>query len=240
MIKIAICDEEVIFAERLKKIIGFYYKERQILYKIDSYYSGKAFIADKIKMIGYQIVFLDINMKGIDGLTVAKILRKQSKETFIILVTSNSDYALDGYKVDAIRYLLKADVNFEQSVYEGLNAVSQKMKYKPCIKKLCFLEGNKNIVLEKVLYIESKLHKLFFYVLDEDIVFYTMYETLNNISEVFTNDFVRIHQSFLANLKFVRGITGNDLLLCNGVRLPIARSKRKEVLNKVVIHVQIL
>lgn len=240
MIKIAICDEEVIFAERLKKIIGFYYKERQILYKIDSYYSGKAFIADKIKMIGYQIVFLDINMKGIDGLTVAKILRKQSKETFIIFVTSNSDYALDGYKVDAIRYLLKADVNFEQSVYEGLNAVSQKMKYKPCIKKFCFLEGNKNIVLEKVLYIESKLHKLFFYVLDEDIVFYTMYETLNNISEVFTNDFVRIHQSFLANLKFVRGITGNDLLLCNGVRLPIARSKRKEVLNKVVIHVQIL
>ena len=63
-----------------------------------------------------------------------------------------------------------------------------------------------------------------------------MYETLNKISEMLSEDFVRIHQSYLVNLRFVKNITGNQLLLSNGESLLIARSKLKETRSRVAIH----
>lgn len=236
VIKIAVCDDEIVFAERMKTIINTYCMEKQIPYEIDLYQSGREFIADNIKMLGYQIVFLDINMEEIDGLETAKELRKMCKDTYVIFVTAFINYTLEGYKVDAIRYLLKTGENFEQSVYEALNAVFQKMRYTPIIRKFCFQEGNKNIALEKILYIESVLHKLTFHIFEEDIISYTMYDTLNNIAGMFNKDFVRIHQSYLINLRFVRKIDGRDLILSNDISLPIARSKLKEVRNRVAIY----
>ncbi len=236
IIKIAVCDDEIIFAEEMKTIIDRYCMEKQIPCEIDLYQSGSEFIADNIKMVGYQLVFLDINMEEIDGLETARELRKLCKETFVIFVTAFINYTLEGYKVDAIRYLLKTSENFEQSVYEALNAVFYKMKYTPSIKKFCFQEGYKNIALEKILYIESALHKLTFHILEEEIISYTMYETLNNVTGMFNKDFVRIHQSYLVNLRFVRKIDGSDLLLSNDISLPIARSKLKEVRNRVAMY----
>lgn len=235
-IKIAVCDDERIFAEKLETIISEYCAEKQILYQLDIYQSGKEFLLDDIKMMGYQIVFLDINMDEIDGLETARELRKLCKETFVIFVTAFINYTLEGYKVDAIRYLLKTDTNFEQSVFESLDAVFEKMAYTPDIKNFCFQEGEKSIALEKIIYIESNLHKLTFHIYDKEIVRYTMYETLNKISEIFSEDFMRIHQSYLVNLRFVKKIMGSDLLLSNGETLLIARSKLKEVRNRVAMH----
>lgn len=236
VIKIVICDDEIIFAGKLKKIIDSYCKQKQIPYKIDIYQSGKEFITDNIKMVEYQIAFLDISMEETDGLEAARELRKLCHETYIIFVTAFINYSLEGYKVNAIRYLLKTDTNFKQSVYESLDAVFQKIEYIPVIKEFNFCEGNKNISLEKILYIESILHKLEFHILDEEIVLYTMYGTLNNISKMFIKDFVRIHQSYLVNLRFVKKITGNNLLLFNNITLPIARARLKEVRNMVALY----
>ena len=236
MIRIAVCDDEVIFAEKVKKIVDKYCTKRQIPFQIDLYQSGKEFIADHVKMMEYHIVFLDINMEEIDGLEAARELRKLCRETYVIFVTAFINYTLEGYKVDAIRYLLKTDKNFEQSMYEGLDAVFQKMQYKPSIREFAFQEGTRKIALEKIIYIESNLHKLTFCIIEDEIVQYTMYETLNHISGMFSGDFVRIHQSYLVNLRYIRKIVGNDLLLLNNLTLPVARSKLKEVRQKVAIY----
>lgn len=110
------------------------------------------------------------------------------------------------------------------------------MQYTSVIKNFKFQEGSRNIALERIIYIESTLHKLMFYIMDEEIVLYTMYETLNNISKGFTKDFIRIHQSYLANLKFVTKIVGNELLMFNNISLPISRSKMKEVKSRVALY----
>lgn len=86
------------------------------------------------------------------------------------------------------------------------------------------------------MYIESNLHKLTFHVFDKEAVSYTMYETLNKITGIFPEEFVRIHQSYLVNLKFVRCVMENQLLLSNSERLPIARSKLKETRDRVTLY----
>ena len=235
IIRIAICDDELFFAEKLKKIIASYCGIKQIPHEVDIYQSGREFLFDNEKMLGYQIVFLDINMDEMDGLETARKLRKFDNETFLIFVTAFINYTIEGYKVDAIRYVLKTDPNFEASVLESLDAVFEKMAYTPKIENFCFREGEKNIALEKIIYIESNLHKLTFHVYDKEICRYTIYETLNKISELFSEDFVRIHQSYLVNLRFIRTIEGNKLILSNGTTLLIARSKQKEVCKRVAM-----
>lgn len=236
IIRIAICDDEILFADKLKKTVASYCIQKQIPYKVDVYQHGKTFLTDKIKMTEYQIVFLDINMKEISGLKIAREIRTLCPKTYIIFVTAFINYSLEGYKVDAIRYILKTDTYFQRAVYESLDAVFTKMQYTSVIKNFKFQEGSRNIALERIIYIESTLHKLMFYIMDEEIVLYTMYETLNNISKGFTKDFIRIHQSYLANLKFVTKIVGNELLMFNNISLPISRSKMKEVKSRVALY----
>ena len=236
MIQIAICDDEVIFAKKIKAIVEEYCIDRQITYEIDLYQSGNDFLANRIKMMSYQIVFLDINMEEIDGLETAREMRKVCRDTILIFVTAYINYTLEGYKVDAIRYIMKTADNLRQSIYESLDVSFEKMEYKTSLHIFEFVEGKRTIELEKIIYIESKLHKLKFHVLGRSTTVYTMYDTINNILTIFDKNFVRIHQSFLVNLWYVRKITGNELLLSGDIVLPIARSKLKEVREQLAVY----
>lgn len=233
ILKIAICDDEILFAEKLRKIIGLYCMEKQYSCEVDIYQSGREFIGDKTRIMEYQIIFLDINMKDLDGLETARELRKVCRHTFLIFVTAYIDYTIEGYKVEAIRYLLKSNSEFEQSVYESLDAVFQKIEYTPVVKSFCFREGNINIAMEKVVFVESDLHKLYFYILDGEIITYSMYDTLNNISKEFDENFIRIHQSYLVNLRFIKKIDGSTVVLSNGLIVPVTRSKLRAVRNSI-------
>lgn len=232
-LKIAVCDDEVVFAEKLKKIISSYLKEKQISYEIHLYQSGKALLEDRIDAASYQIIFLDINMDDMNGIETARNLRELTGETYLIFVTAFIKYTLEGYTVDAVRYILKTNVCFEQSVFESLDAVLQKMAYQPCMKEFAFREGNRELSLEKILYVESNLHMLTFYVLDHGIQTYTMYETLNNISKLFPEDFVRAHQSYLVNTRYVKKFLKGKLTLRENMVLPVSRRYEKEVRRRV-------
>ena len=229
IIKIAVCDDEKIFADKLKKIIEKYCLGKKISYKLDSYDSGEAFLSSSLKMAEYQIAFFDINMEGINGLEAARQLRKVCKETYIIFVTAFINYTLEGYKVNAIRYILKEDLNFEQSVFESLDAVFEKMREVPRVNTFSFREGEKSIPMEKIMYIESNLHKLTFHVFDKEAVSYTMYETLNKITGIFPEEFVRIHQSYLVNMKHIEKVSRYEALLNNGIKLEIPKARYKFV-----------
>ena len=105
IIKIAICDDEKVIINRLRGYIEKYIKKAGLPYKIDIYQSGEEFAALEKAMSGYDIVFMDVNMKEMDGIKTAEDLRKYSDGTFLVFVTGFIEYSLAGYKVDAIRYI---------------------------------------------------------------------------------------------------------------------------------------
>ena len=89
-----------------------------------------------------------------------------------------------------------------------------------------FQEGEKKIRIENILYIESKLHKLEFNILEHGLATYTMYGTLNELeNELEEYPFLRIHQSFLVNLKYIKCVTGYKVVLSNGQELTVPTVK---------------
>ena len=130
MFEIAICDNEKYFRQELKQMLAKDMMDRGLVFQIDSFASGEEFTALGIGIVKYTIIFLDIHLENMDGFMTAKKIRAVSKEVFIVFVTEYEDYALQGYKVDAIRYLLKGDLELKSEIHECLDAIIEKMNYK--------------------------------------------------------------------------------------------------------------
>ena len=228
--KIAICDDEIYFAGKLREILMQYLEERHIDFEIELFSSGREFVELGVEMLQYQIIFLDINMKQMDGIETAKNVRAYTEESFVVFVTAYIDYSLEGYQVGASRYILKNNLDFREQIYECMDAITKKMKCFLTRKIFRFQEGEKKIRIENILYIESKLHKLEFNILEHGLATYTMYGTLNELeNELEEYPFLRIHQSFLVNLKYIKCVTGYKVVLSNGQELTVPRARYKTV-----------
>lgn len=237
MFKIAICDDENLFTEELKELLSSYLMEKDLAFEIDTYSSGEALVKLGIEVVRYTVVFLDINMEKIDGIKTAEIIRKLSREIFIVFVTAYVDYSLEGYRLDVVRYLLKGNTNFQSKVNECMDAIIDKMNYSVTKRGFDFKEGRKEISLERLLYIESKLHILEFHVMEDTETVYTMYETLNVMDDMLSeNGFIRTHQSYLVNAKHIKNVVRCKVILTNGVELPISKARYTEVKKKFIAY----
>ena len=103
-VRIAICDDEEIYRIELKTIL-----DKLLInvdYNIDTFDDGNRLV-ESFKALPYDLLFLDIEMPKVDGITLAKSLRAISEKVFIVFLTSHVEYAIEGYEVNALRYLTK-------------------------------------------------------------------------------------------------------------------------------------
>lgn len=93
-----------------------------------------------------------------------------------------------------------------------------------------FVQGKRELLLSQLFYVESNLHKLKFYVWEKGLQIYTLYDTLNRMEERLEgNGFLRIHQSYLVNSRYIRGIKRYELELTDGTVLNVAQNRYKQV-----------
>lgn len=237
MFRIAICDDEPHFREQMKEMLLQYMQDSGVYYEIELFQSGTELIELGIELNRYKIIFLDINMDKMDGIQTAKRIREQNTELFLVFVTAFVNYSLEGYKVDAVRYLLKNHVNMQESIAECMDAIYKKINYEVTWKDFAFNEGQKRVSLDCLLYIESKLHKLEFHVMEDHMVIYTIYDTLDQMENYIRNkNFVRLHQSFLINMKYIKRICRYEAVLYNGDSFTIPKARYKSVWDTYVAY----
>lgn len=237
MMKIAVCDNEQSFGEHLEKLINSYISKRGEICIINRFLSGIEFLNQGSDIATYQIVFLDINMEKLDGIETARRLRLLCEDTYVVFVTAFINYAPEGYKVNAFRYLIKTDNHFNENLYECMDAIFNNLKIIPYHLEMQFLEGKRKISIRRLLYIESNLHKLTFHVLENGMTKYTLKDSLNHMhEELIGQHFIRIHQSYLVNLSFVKSIDKNMVILVEDTALPISKSRYRHVINQIASY----
>lgn len=226
MLQIAICDDEQFHCEKLKNLLERYMKKNALLYVLHTFSSGEAFIKQCGNSMAYDIVFLDINMEEMDGIRTAERIRAYHSDTYIVFVTAFMDYALDGYKVNAVRYLMKD--NLEGALEECMKAILQKMQ----VAKVTFpfLEGERTLYTDRILYVESRGHKSLFHYMNADMTIYQIYSKLDVLEKQLEGHFfLRIHKSYLVNMKHIRKISNYTVFLDTGEELPVPRLKFQPV-----------
>lgn len=226
MFNIAICDDDKYFCVREEQVIAEYMNQKGYAYQIDTFQLGDALLNSEKNISEYDIIFLDIKMDKIDGIETAKRIREVARDTYIVFVTAFIEYSLEGYKVDAVRYLLKDNDFLDKAIFECLDAVMDKKNYKENKHIFQFQEEKKEIYLNDIIYIDSNLHKLTFHMAKGSRKEYTMYERLDIIDELLQQaDFCRIHKSYLVNLRYLEGIERYSATLLGGIHLPVSKSR---------------
>ena len=228
MFKIAVCDDEPVYLEKIINSIRRILDERGIsTYQIDTYSEGEVLLEDD-KVFDYNVIFLDINMPQISGLEVAEKIRESRQDILLIFVTAFLDYAIEGYRMEAIRFLLKDML--DELLPECMETIIKKLDMQTHKINKHFMEGKKELSVDSIWYVESQRHKLFFHIFEIRMVRYSLYEKLDNIEkELQKYRFLRIHKGFLVNTKYIESISNYRVLLKDGRILPVPRDKYQKV-----------
>lgn len=215
--KIAICDDSREDRGALRALLEACGHD----FEIKEYGSGTELYADMDYIRECGIVFLDINMEGMDGLEAAKQIKAECPKVHIVLVTAYVNYALDGYKVKASRFLLKDDL--EQTLQECMDDILQEER----VVEFGFVEGNVRLKVDDIIYIETSRHKNVFYTKEQT---FSIYKKMNELEEDLKGmGFVRIHQSFLINMKYIKRISSYVMILTTGKEISVPKSRYSEV-----------
>ncbi|MDY5913113.1 MAG: LytTR family DNA-binding domain-containing protein [Inconstantimicrobium porci] len=229
---IAYCDDEDIQLCYMDTLIKQWSEENKISYCLSIFKSAEEFLFENEGNYPFDLVFLDVDMKAMNGMELARKIREKDKNIIIIFITNYEKYVFEGYEVNAYRYLLKP-IN-EEKVADVLNSIiknnSQEKKY--IIEKY---EGElKKIDLGDILYFEAKGHYVYIHTINEIVIVKKSLQdeikaVCQNGQALFENGFVSTHRSFIVNLKYIEQILKNECVLTNADKVPISRNAYKDV-----------
>ena len=223
--KIAVCDDDKKDIARLKKLIEAYDAYNNVGFSILEYESGSELLRDFSNGDYVDIIFLDINMDDIDGLSVAKKIREEMEDVPIVLVTAFMNYALEGYKVRASRFLIKDDL--DKTFTECMDDICGEIRRKSKVITFSCVEGEMRLKASDIILIETSGHKNLIKLKNET---YQIYEKLDGLEEMLKGyGFLRTHNSFLVNMAHIRGINSYVLTLDDGRQLPVPKARYKQV-----------
>lgn len=222
MINIAIVEDEAMYAKQLEEFLHQYGAENGETFDITIYSDGDQ-VVHKYKS-QYDILLMDVEMKFMDGMSAAEEIRKVDTEVVIIFITNMAQYAIRGYAVDALDYVLKPVSYFAFS--QRLNrAISRMKKREQKVITVNIKGGTVRINIANIYYIESQGHNL---ILHTILGNYESPGTMKDIEEKLSEmNFCRGNKGYLINLQHVDGIQ-DGCALVKGEQLLLSRSRKKE------------
>ena len=228
LIHVAIVEDEPLFVQQLKEYIGRYEKDRGRRIKITTFADGED-ITDDYRG-GYDIILMDIQMRFMDGMTAAEKIRTLDHEVIIMFITNMIQYAVRGYEVDAMDYVVKPVEYFAFS--QKLDkAIGRMKKAVQTYISVPTEDGLQKLAVSDIYYIESQGHNACYRTArGEFLSRITLKELEDSMSGY---GFFRCGKGYLINMKHVDGISGNDCIIC-GERIPVIRNKKKEFMEMLI------
>ncbi len=220
MHNVAIVEDEDAAAEKLKGYVERYAGETGEEFHTVRFADGRAFLRDYQTV--YAVVFMDIQMPGMNGMDAALALRKFDKNVSLIFITNLIQYALRGYEVDAVSYLLKPVSYYDFS-----------LKFKKALDIYLMQEersftvnlpgGLCRISTDKLMFVEVMNHRLYYHLIDDTI---EMTGALANVEkDLQAFGFLRCNSCYLVNPRFIVRVQGSTVLV-GSQALQISRPRR--------------
>lgn len=227
MIHIAICDDEKDFVAHLTGLLNQYAAETGVEIKVTAYYDGMELIEKYDTTI--DLIFLDIQMRLVNGLRAAERVRQMDEKVGIIFLTTLTQYGLEGYKYQATNYIIKP-IRYARLKEEMKQWLERHRQDDSPFIVVANDAGKFKVFLKSLQFIETFNRNLLLHTDQENIICYKKMKELE--TELVQHGFVRCHSGYLVNLFYVKRIEKLDIILTTGERVPISQPKRKEFMER--------
>lgn len=229
--KIAICDDSAADQNFIKELTMRWGSKGRLALHIDTFPSAESFLFHYAEDKDYDILLLDIEMNGMDGISLAKKLRQDNDKIQILFVTGFPDFMAQGYEVAALHYLLKPLE--EESFYRVLERAVSNLK--KADRSLIFMVNGEAFRVDagEILYAEALAHFCRISTLKGQ------FEVRQNFSELekeLGEGFIRTHRSYLVQIACIRRISRTEVILDNWEKVPLSRSNYQTVNQAFIRH----
>lgn len=224
MYRIAICEDEAVFRREQEAICRGVCDGLDMDYEIAAFESGAAFMAAYTGGARYDLLLLDIVMDALSGMELARALRGRGDDAAIVFITSNPDYAIQGYDVAALHYLMKP---LDGEALARLIAADHKRRFSR--GDLLVKSGTQNLrlALKDILFLETVGRRVKITTRNGEI------ETTAKLAELLEalpkEQFCRCHVGYVINLSNIQTLSRTDAVAMGGQTVPISRAYLKEV-----------
>ena len=229
--RLAIVEDEKNFADNILGYLQRFQKETG--YQIETvWFQDGCDIVEEYKS-DFDVILMDIQMKFMDGMTAARKIREKDSQVVILFLTNMVSYAIRGYEVDAMDYIIKPVTYFSFS--EKLKKALKTVEYRKSQYIVVPIEGGiQKVDLSSVYYVECRGHNLFYKQSKAEV---ESRGTMNKWEALLAPyGFYRNSKSFLVNLEYVDGIQKNECMI-HGERIPVSRLKKKEFMQALLKYV---
>lgn len=221
-IRLAIVEDDALFCNQAVEFVRRFEQESGDEFDVDTFPSSITFLKDF--NAGYDIILLDILMPGMNGFQAAEQIRKFDQNSVIMFITSTPQYAIKGYSVNALSYILKplSWPTFEAEFTRAVEAVKRN------VRPMITLQSGATyyqVPLDEISYIESRQHRITVHTDDNDI---NVTSTLLAFEEKLEpRGFFRINLYYLVNMSRVKAVEGQNCILDTNAELKISRARKK-------------
>lgn len=226
--RIGICDDEKFFIKTIEDALIKILDKYDIPFNIQTFLNGYDLIE---KQKNFDLIFLDITMPNIDGLSVAEKIREINDDLIIVFITSHEDKVFEAFKVKTFRYLVKpVDQEKLEEAIIGAHKEYCDDNVQVFIKDVC--HNIRKINMDDIVYVETHNRNLLVHTLNHSFeAALRMKEIEHMLGE---SNFYRIHTSYIVNLKHVIAYNHNTVSMINGHDVMISRLKIKDFKNKLL------
>lgn len=229
-LKIAICDDEQNQIEYITSVVTSWGDHEGHSCEIRTFASAEAFLFEYEEDKAYDILLLDVEMKNMNGIELAKRIRKDNNRAEIIFITSHFEFVGEGYEVDALHYLIKP-ISAEK-LTQVLTKAAEKISVEPPSVVISCEGETVKLYESDICYVESFRHYIVIHTKNNE---YKIKENMSVFEKRVSDDFYRIHRSYLVSLKHITRISRTSVNIGN-TELPLSRGKYDDINRAFIEH----
>ena len=221
---IAICDDSDVDRRGIGDMVRRWAEAAGCSVRLDEFPSAESFLFEYDRNKDYDILLLDVEMRDISGIELAKRVRAQRGRAEIVFITSHFEFIAEGYEVDALHYLMKPVS--ERKLFEVLGRAAARLAVEPPSVVISSDGGTVKLPEADILYVEAFAHYIEIYTRTD---VYRLKESITAFENKLSSDFYRTHRSYIVNLKAVECISRTGVTLDGGAEIPLSRGKYDDV-----------